>query len=131
MTTRTLTRLLAGGAACLALAISATPAAAGPNTDTKHAPTDKNGKRSCPTRALDGSVLWMPNGTEVTFNFPDGTSATRRCEDGTWVNARPLAAAGIRVPGNDAFVDASGVLVFTVPVAIAAAAPVGAIQPTP
>jgi hypothetical protein len=116
-------RLLAG-AVCLALAASAparattrggqaAPAPAPARTvaqanDLEHPPVDKNGKKYCPILGLDGSIAWEPHGTTITMTWPNHTSRTNVCDDGTWKDARMVGTAGIQAPVGETYLDASG-----------------------
>jgi hypothetical protein len=102
--------LVVAGVAALAL-VAVVPVAASA-ADEKSPPVDKNGKKYCPIKALDGSVTWEPHGTTITMTWPNGTSRTNICVDGEWKDARLASVTGIRVNVDSAYLDASGSLVL-------------------
>lgn len=102
--------LVAAGVAALAL-VAVVPVAASA-ADSKTPPVDKNGKKYCPIKGLDGSTAWEPHGTTITMTWPDGTSRTNVCDDGEWKDARLASVTGIKVSVGSAYLDASGALVL-------------------
>jgi hypothetical protein len=79
MRARSFSLLIAVTAALLALA------AAGVASAEDNAPVDANGKKACVIHGANGSLAYVPHGSEITVDGPlTGSKITLRCEDGEW-----------------------------------------------
>jgi hypothetical protein len=86
--------------------------------------TDENGNLHCMVKLADNVTSWVPHGTTLTLTYPNGSTATWKCDDGRWEKQAVVTDARwvVELPGEFAdagTLDSGGALLTYSPVAFA------------
>jgi hypothetical protein len=86
--------------------VAATLVAAAPAGAQQKPFTDENGNQHCMVKLAANVTSWVPHGTTLTLTYPNGSTATWKCDDGRWEKQAVIADSRWLIEIPSEFADA-------------------------